>query len=139
MKSWWQLGEGIGLSGSDLAIYTIECAFCEERGNWEIVHHEEKKNPRSSKVLNFDTLKCGNCAGYVMVLWSASDLAGRHGLHAYKVLPFPLKTNKAPDYWPNAVQKSWLEAVRAIEGENWNSAAVMARTAMQVALRDHGA
>jgi hypothetical protein len=84
--SWWSLGEGVGQMGTELADWRIACAFCGETGNWGLEHHAEKKKPNEAKRLNFDTLKCGNCGGYVMVLWSAG-----HGLHDYKVLSWPLK------------------------------------------------
>lgn len=67
MDSWWQLGEGHGSRGHELAMYQITCPFCMERGNFKTAFHAEKKKPNSEKKLNFDTLECGNCKGYVMV------------------------------------------------------------------------
>lgn len=139
MNSWWDLGEHVGQSGDSLALYQIECVFCGEKGNFSTEHHAEKKKPNGSKVLNFDTLKCGNCAGYVMVLWSANEYGGSQGLHASRVIPFPLKITNAPDHWPPAIQRNWLQAHKSMEAENWDAAAVMARTAMQTALRDKNA
>ncbi len=136
MNSWWDLGEHIGESGDSLAIYRIECAFCGERGNFSTAHHSEKKKSNNRKVLNFDTLKCGNCAGYVMVLWSSSEYSGSHSLHDYRVLPFPLKYTKSPDHWPPAVGRNWLQAHKSLTDENWDAASVMARSSMQSALRD---
>lgn len=133
MKSWWELGEGFGERGDSLAIYQIECPFCDERGNFSIEHHAEKKKANSSKVLNFDTLKCGNCAGYVMVLWSVDNYGG---LHNYRVLPYPLKISRAPEYWPPAVQRHWIQAHRTLADENWDAAVTMARSALQAALRN---
>ncbi|MCL4339456.1 DUF4145 domain-containing protein [Patescibacteria group bacterium] len=133
MKSWWDLGEGYGFDGNELALHRIECPFCEEEGNFTLVHHEEKKKPNGQKVLNFDTYKCGSCAGFIMVLWSASSYSG--GLHAYRVLPWPQRTTQAPEHWPSDVQRFWLQAQRSLEDENWDAAAVMARSALQVALR----
>jgi hypothetical protein len=75
MNSWWDLGEWSGYDGSELSIWRIACPFCMEQGNFKVAFHATKKNPNSSKVLNFDTLECGNCKGYVMVLWSASVLS----------------------------------------------------------------
>ena len=66
MQSWWELGEWSGHRGTELALHQITCPFCEERGNFKIAHHAEKKKPNGRKVLNFDTLECGNCHGYVM-------------------------------------------------------------------------
>ena len=134
MQSWWELGEWSGQRGTELALYQITCPFCEERGNFKIAHHAEKKKPNGQKVLNFDTLECGNCHGYVMCLWSAG-----HGLHSSRVLPWPLKFEKHPEHWPAAIGRYWLQAKRSITAENWDATAVMARSAMQVALREQGA
>ena len=135
MNSWWDLGEWSGQRGNELATYQIECPFCEERGNFSIEHHAEKKKPNGSKKLNFDTLKCGNCSSYVMVLWSA----GR-GLHEYRVLPWPLsKITDYPEHWPEAVGRYWMQAKRNIKGESWDAAALMARSSLQVALRGQNA
>jgi hypothetical protein len=139
MDSWWQLGEWYGQQGDKLARYQIICPFCMERGNFNTVFHAEKKKPNSDKKLNFDTLECGNCKGYVMVLWSASEHRFGGGLHDYRVLPWLLKYEKYPEYWPDAIGRYWLQAKRNIRDENWDAAAVMARSALQIALRNCGA
>lgn len=136
MNSWWQLGEDMGQLGSDLAVYQITCAFCLERGNFKTTSHAEKKKPNSKKKLNFDTLQCGSCGGFVLVLWSATENPGRQGLHDYRVLPWPLKIEEFPEHWPEAVGRFWLQAQRNLQAENWDAAAVMARSALQAALRD---
>lgn len=134
MESWWDLGEWYGQQGTELALYQITCPFCMEQGNFKIVFHAEKKKPNGRKKLNFDTLECGSCKGYVMCLWSAGDR-----LHASRVLPWPLKLDKHPEHWPKDVGRFWLQAKRSLAGENWDATTVMARSAMQVALRAHGA
>ncbi|MDH5711746.1 MAG: DUF4145 domain-containing protein, partial [Gammaproteobacteria bacterium] len=135
MNSWWDMGEWSGYSGNTLSTFKIECPFCSERGNFEIEHHAEKKKPNGSKVLNFDTLKCGNCASYVMVFWSAS-----HDHHDYRVVPWPLgKLQKHPDHWPEAVGRYWLQAKRNLKDQNWDAAALMARSSLQVSLREQNA
>ena len=134
MNSWWDLGEGVGRLGTDLAVYEITCPFCMERGNFKTAFHAEKKKANSEKKLNFDTLECGNCKGYVMCLWSAGDR-----LHSYRVLPWPLRPETYPDYWPENVGRYWLQAHRSIADENWDAAAVMARGALQVVLREREA
>lgn len=139
MRSWWDLGEHIGQLGDSLALYRIECPFCEEKGNFSTASHLEKKKPNSSKILNFDTLKCGNCAGYVMVLWSVNEYGGSQNLHDYRVLPYPLKLTGAPEHWPPDIQRYWLQAQKSLEIENWDAAVVMARSALQIALRQHKA
>lgn len=141
MRSWWDLGEGIGYdtAADGLAVYMIECPFCEEVGQFEAEHHAEKKKPNDEKVLNFDTLKCTNCSGYVMVLWSASSSFGSHRLHNFRVLPYPLKITKSPSYMPDGVGRSWLQAQKSLETSSWDAAAVMTRTAMETALKDNHA
>jgi hypothetical protein len=139
MDSWWQLGEGSGYQGKDLALYRITCPFCLERGNFKSVFHVDKKKPNGNKKLNFDTLECGNCKGFVQVLWSASDLSFGDVLHDYRVLPWPLKYEKHPEHWPPDIGRYWLQAKRNVSDENWDAAAVMARSALQLALRDNKA
>ena len=135
--SWWQLGEGTGNQGGDLALYQIRCAFCEERGNFERVFHAEKKKPDSDKRLNFDVYRCANCSGYVHVLWSASELGG--GIHAYRALPWPIGPPEPSKNWPTGVGRYWAQPHRSVSTESWDAAAVMARSALQVALREKGA
>lgn len=134
MDSWWQLGEWSGYDGSTLAMWRITCPFCKESGNFTVAFHAEKKKPNGKKTLNFDTLQCGNCAGYVLCLWSAG-----HRLHSFKVLPWPLNFESYPEHWPETVGRYWLQAKRSLVSENWDAAAVMARSAMQAALRQHEA
>lgn len=140
LRSWWDLGEWSGQGGEELAIYQIECAFCGQRGNFSVEHHAEKNKANSKKKLNFDTLKCGNCSNYLLVFWSASEYGiGRESLHAYYEIPFPLKLNEAPDYWPKGVQRYWIQAQRNLQDQNWDAAALMARSALQAALRGNNA
>ena len=133
--SWWELGES-GYSGGSLGLSGITCAFCMETGSFQIEHHAEKRKPNSGKILNFDTYKCENCAGYVMVIWSANR---SRSIHDYYVLPYPLETTKYPEHWPDEIGRYWLQARRNIQSENWDAAAIMARSALQAALRDKNA
>jgi hypothetical protein len=137
-RSWWDLGEHSGYHGNELATYQITCAFCFDRGKFERVHHLEKENS-SGKVLNYDTWKCEQCGNLTMILWSASLHGGRTGIHGYNTLPWPSKVTSFPTHWPAAIGKYWLQAVRSIEGENWDAAAVMARSALQLVMRDQKA
>ena len=134
MESWWDLGEWHGFDGTELALYRITCPFCMERGNFKVAHHAEKKKPNGTKKLNFDTLQCGSCSSFVMCLWSAGDR-----LHNYEVLPWPMKFEKYPEHWPEAIGRFWLQAKRSLSEENWDAAAVMARSSLQSALRDQKA
>ena len=105
-----------------------------ESGNFAMAFHAEKKQPNGSKVLNFDTLKCGSCASFVQVVWSATC-----DLHDYRVQPWPLKYEKAPEHFPANVGRYWLQAKKSLLDQNYDAAAVMARSSLQVALRSHKA
>ena len=135
--NWWILGEGRGHSGVTLATRDIACAFCFEKGNFTQAFDATKKKPNDAKVLHFTTLKCGSCAGYVMVLWSAGSRCSE--LHDYRVLPWPERTENAPSEWPPEVGRFWVQARRSLDDENWDAAAVMARSALQLAFRQEAA
>jgi hypothetical protein len=139
--SWWDLGEWHGYRGEKLATYQIPCAFCGEKGNFETVQHLQREKPGSyGKKLNYDTLRCGNCGNYMFALWSLSSSSiGHNAVHDYHVLPWHRSTTGHPEYWPDDVGRYWVEARRSIEGMNWAAAAVMARSAVQLVVRAHGA
>jgi hypothetical protein len=140
MESWWQLGEGAGFHGDKLEVWRITCAFCGEKGNFGLAFHGEKKKPNSSKRLNFDVYQCKNCTGFVHVLWSAGEFtSGLHGLYHYHILPWPIGKAEPSENWPSPVQRFWIQAKDSLRGENWDAAAVMARSALQFAVRDKGA
>lgn len=139
MESWWSLGEYTGYPGGKFALFRITCPFCQEEGNFKTVSHAEKKKPSGSKVLNFDTLECGNCKGYVMVLWSAEEHGSLSAYHDFRVLPWPLTLSRYPEHWPEQVGRFWLQAKKNLKDENWDAAALMARSALQIALRNNQA
>jgi hypothetical protein len=140
MNSWWQLGEGSGFQGDKLEVWRLTCAFCLEKGNFKSAFHGEKKKPNSSKRLNFDVYQCTNCGGFIHVLWSAGEFsAGMHGLYSFHAMPLPLRKAEPSENWPAVVQRFWIQAKESLKGENWDAAAVMARAALQTALRDKGA
>ena len=103
-----------------------------ERGHFTTAFHAEKKKPNSKKKLNFDTLQCENCAGFVMVLWSTNQ----RRIHDFRVLPRPLRLVTYPRHWPEEVGRFWLQAKRNVIDENWDAAVLMARSTLQAALRD---
>jgi hypothetical protein len=70
-----------------------------------------------------------------MVFWSAS-----RDHHNYKIVPWPIgKLKKYPDHWPEAVGRYWLQAKRNLKDQNWDAAALMARSSLQVSLREQNA
>lgn len=139
MKSWWDLGEWIGQAGEKFTENQITCPFCSEKGKFELEYHAEKKKPNGHKKLNFDTYKCANCAGYVQALWSANEYGGSRGIHDYRVQPWPIGKAKPSDNWPAEVSRFWTQAHDSERNGNLDAATVMARSALQVALRERGA
>lgn len=140
--SWWDFGEWSGLPGDELATHQIACAFCGEKGNFETERHLERKKPGDGlpKVLNYDTLKCGHCGNYMVAFWSASSSGyGATAMHMYRTLPWYRSTTDCPKHWPPDVGRYWVEARRSIEGKNWTAAALMARSAVELVARSHGA
>lgn len=141
MDSWWELGEWSGFQGDKLELWRISCPFCLEKGNFSLAYHAEKKKPNSAKKLNFDTYICRNCMGAVQVMWSAGEFSsGFHGLYGYKVQPHPLSGKPEPsENWPEGMRRFWIQAHDSLTQENWDAAAVMARSALQFVVRDKGA
>ena len=112
-------------------MYRLKCAFCGEEGNFSLAHRETKKHASDKdKVLYFDTLKCGNCANFLMAFWSAGST-----LYDYRVLPWHIGEFKIPEAWPKEVGRFWQQAKRASARGDLDAAAVMTRSAMQAALR----
>ena len=141
MNSWLELGEGIGHRGDKLDVWRLTCPFCDEKGNFTLAYHAEKKKPNPDKRLNFDLYQCRNCMGFVHVLWSAGELASlRGGLYDYQVLPWPLNSKPEPsDNWPVGMRRFWVQAHDSLANENWDAANVMARSALQFVVREKGA
>jgi len=131
---WWRLGEHSGYQGNDLALYRIECAFCGEEGNFELEIRKQRVSKAKNKALNYDLYKCNGCGNLTSVFWSAGS-----GLHAYHQMPWPRQTKRFPDHWPPEVGRYWVQAQRSIESGNWDAAALMARSALQLLLRHENA
>jgi hypothetical protein len=134
MESWWDFGQHAGYRTYDgLDMSRITCAFCLQSGMFATVHHEERTNSKS-QTLNYDTLRCDNCGNLTMAFWG-----GGNGLHDVKTVPWPLRYDRFPESWPKDVGRYWLQAKQAQIGKNLDSAAVMARSALQLGLRHAGA
>ena len=129
-KSWWSFGDSSGYDGAELALYRIECAFCGEQDNFELEKRHQRNSKAQNKALNYDIYKCNGCANLTMVFWSSG---GR--LHDYKQVPWPLKATRFPEYWPPDVGRYWMQAQNNLDGGNWDAAALMARSALQLLLR----
>lgn len=141
MNSWWDLGEGSGYQGDKMEPWRLACPFCGERGNFALEHHAEKKKSNSRKRLNFDLYRCNNCFGFVQVLWSAGELSqGAYGLYGYRVQPWPLSGKPEPsENWPEGMKRFWVQSHDSMKSENWDAAAIMARSALQFVVVERGA
>ncbi len=127
----------MGFQGDSPELWRIACAFCGEKGNFELAYHGEKKKPNTDKKLNFDLYQCRNCMGFVHILWSANEFGFGRGLYGMKVLPWPLEAKPEPsENWPEGVKRFWIQAHDSLTHENWDAANVMARSAVQFVVRD---
>jgi hypothetical protein len=134
MDSWWQLGEHSGHRGEELALYQIACPFCSQTNTLKLSQHVHKERASDKKRLNYDIYLCENCGNYCMVFWSSGDR-----LHDYRVLPWSLKLVKFPDHWPADVGRYWLQARRTLASGDYDASVIVARSALQLALRTKGA
>ena len=134
MDDWWELGDWHGFSGD--IISRVTCAFCGEDRHLTVEHHAEKTHPKRHKTLNYDTCRCTNCGNLTMVLWAESNTGG---ISNFRSLPWSLRVQKFPEHWPADVGRYWLQAKRSLEGKNFDAAALMARSALQIVLRKHNA
>lgn len=139
MDNWWSFGEGSGLSGSELSLGLIPCAFCSAAGNFKREFSAAKKHGSSGKELHYEVLCCGNCGNLTMCFWSGTG-HGSFGLHNYKLLPWPLSRSPAPSTnWPKDVSRYWVQAKQGVANKTWDAALLMARSALQIALRESSA
>jgi HEPN domain-containing protein len=132
--SWWSLGDDSGYSGEELALFRIECGFCGEEGNFEREHRSTHTSKARNKSLHYDIYKCNGCGNLTAVLWASGG-----SVHDYYQLPPPVRTKTFPKHWPADVGRYWLQAKRSLESENWDAAAVMAGSALQLLLRRQNA
>ena len=134
--SWWDIGEGSGYPtySGELRVDLVECGFCGEKGKFAFHHSTEKKNS-GGKVLHYDTLKCEQCGNFTFAFWS---IGSSHLQRVYQ-LPWLKQTTRWPEHWPSDVGRHWLQAKRSLETSNWDAAALMARSSVQLAIRRSGA
>ena len=177
-RSWWAYAK-YGNEGKELDLDLITCPFCCRKGNFSFAHRAEMRqpkagagatfdtDPRTSKVLHFDTLTCAACAGHVMVCWPC----GPGGYFSREQVPLPSgchptvddlrersrkranPSGKTPSekqwplYWdgsnpgraPTKVARLLRQTRRSRARENWGAAATMGRRTIRAALRDCGA
>jgi hypothetical protein len=126
MKGWWDFGEDFGSRGKEPLLGLIDCAFCGEQGQMQKISSFTRTSKSSGKTLNYDTIQCENCGNFMFLFWSSSK---HFDLHAYKTLPYPLGEIIAPDHWDKGIKRYWLQAHKSLDGENWDAAALMARSA----------
>src|SRR5262249_15876518 len=50
-------------------------------------------------------------------------------------VPWAREITKFPEHWPEDIGRHWLQARRSLEGQNWDAASLMARSAIQLIAR----
>lgn len=139
MNSWWEFGEGGGSDG-DSPHYRIECPFCGLRGKFVAKYAETRSDPRSKKALTYETLACTGCANLTQILWTRPTHVVGRPLHSFQQLPWPLDSKLTPSMrWPASVGRYWVQASDNLSRKNFESAAMAARTALQLVARERGA
>lgn len=63
MESWWELGEGTGVSGRELHVGSITCPHCLYKGSFEEAFNAQTVNQSLHKTMYFVVLKCRECLG----------------------------------------------------------------------------
>ncbi len=127
MKSWWELGEGVGFSGEKPILALIACPHCGYKGNFNREFQKDHTSQELHKTLHFEVLKCNECLLMSFLMWSTSRFGGPGGIHGYRVYPPSLKGPvKAPDHWPEQVGKAWEQAHKSLGTESWDAAVTMA-------------
>ncbi|PJI43034.1 MAG: hypothetical protein CTR54_11220 [Rhizobium sp.] len=131
--SWWDLGEGRGYRSydGDLPLNEVTCGFCGEVGRFGFESRVSKTKPDKSKELHYDVLVCQQCGNLTSVFWGMGN-SGLVGIHQ---VPWPRNTTRWPEHWPDDVGRYWLQAKRSVEASNYDAAALMARSAVQLILR----
>ncbi len=139
MNDWWTFGEHSGQFGSGFDSAYLNCPFCDTRGNFTQEYSQTKTSGDDRKKLNYETLKCGNCANLTMVFWSANSSnsygAAARNIYSYRTLPFPLGKYEGSENWPEPVRRHWVQAKDNLSRNNLEAAAVMARSTLQGAIR----
>ena len=135
--SWWDIGEGSGYRSydGDLPLRNVTCGFCGEEGRFGYHNRSFKDNPTGTKTLHYDVLVCQQCGNLTSVFWGA----GSSGLIGIEQIPWLRKTTRWPKHWPDDVGRYWMQAKRSVEASNYDAAALMARSAVQLVLRYKGA
>lgn len=130
--SWWDIGEGSGFQtyNGDLRVDLVDCGFCGEAGKFRFESRRVNENS-SGKTLHYDILKCEQCGNLTSVFWGI----GSSGLQRIHQIPWLTNTRSWPKHWPEDVGRYWLQAKRNIEASNWDAAALMARSAVQLTMR----
>lgn len=141
MKDWWDLGEWSGVSEFTAGRLGIDCAWCGMEDNFRVLHSVDQKHATRPKTIVFQILKCANCGNHTALMRSdSSSSSGRPGkMVGFRRMPWPLKVEKAPSYWPEDIGRFWLQSHRAAESKSWDSAAMTIRSALQLAMRHKGA
>jgi|TARA_R110001606_G_scaffold323079_1_gene469910 hypothetical protein len=110
----------------------MPCAYCGAAHGYEIEHSVEKTRADGKRTLLFQTLKCGNCSNFTLMIRNAG---GSGSLLDYRRIPYSNKVGKHPESWPDDVGRYWQQSRKAIQTESWDGAAMLIRSCLQLSLR----
>ncbi|MBF0430524.1 MAG: DUF4145 domain-containing protein [Fibrobacteria bacterium] len=137
LSSWWDLAEWSFIHGNGPNKDLI-CSFCEHIGNYKVDYEYIKHKPNSKKELIYQVLMCNNCANVTMVLWS-KPLHGHYpDAYDYRRVPWPINKFTPPEHWPDKIKSYWKQTHECLKNEHFDACIVMARSALQMAIRYAG-
>ena len=132
MSDIWELGQWSGYRSLSELYSRMTCGYCGYEYGYDVLYSIEKERADQRRALIYEVLKCGNCANISLAIRNSGD---RGGLQNYVRIPHSTKHIKPPDTWPEDVGRLWLQAVKAIDSESWDGAAMLIRSCLQLSLR----
>lgn len=121
----------------------IVCPYCDTKGKFKLgkeQHRDEGSGRFSSATWLF--LNCQVCNNVVFVIYGMSS-SENYGLgsNTFDYVQFPRQSGQITGHesWPANSSRYLVQAKQALKSQSWDAAAVMARSALQVVLREKGA
>jgi hypothetical protein len=136
---WWNIGKDTsGYAGEEFNPQILECPYCGCKGRFTREFRQKRESQRLHQGLTWDVYKCVECGNLTFVAWRRV-FEGFQNRYDFDSAPFKRGDIAAPKELPAMVATAYVEACKNIKSEAWNSAAAMARRAVQAATRERGA
>lgn len=128
--TWWRdLGRSHGYQGT-FSVHRLKCPFCSSRGAFKKVFNAYR-TLELGLLIHSEVFECNECGNYTFVMWGGEASRNLHDFVQFPTLTDP----EAPDYWPEQIGSSYVQAEKSLNSESWDAAAAMARRAIQATIR----